>query len=54
MLTALLLGSLLASDPAPNAGLEIRLAPLAKDHRGKVALAVKNLETGDELLPQRR
>ncbi len=38
--------------------LESRLAPLAKDHNGKVALAVKNLETGesyyhnaDEVMP---
>ncbi len=38
--------------------LEDRLAPLAKDHKGKVALAVKNLETGesyyfnaDEVMP---
>ncbi len=40
------------------ASLEARLAPLAKDHKGKVALAVKNLETGesyylhaDEVMP---
>jgi beta-lactamase class A len=58
MLTALLLGSLLAADPAGSATLESRLAPLAKDHKGKVALAVKNLETGesyylnaDEVMP---
>jgi beta-lactamase class A len=47
MLTALLLGSLLAAGPSENPTLEARLAPLAKDHRGKVALAVKNLESGD-------
>jgi beta-lactamase class A len=28
-------------------GLETRLAPLAKAHKGKVAIAVKNLETGE-------
>lgn len=33
-----------AADPAP--GLEARLAPLARTHKGKVAIAVKNLETG--------
>jgi beta-lactamase class A len=32
-----------AADPA---GLEARLAPLARAHKGKVAIAVKNLETG--------
>jgi beta-lactamase class A len=47
MLTALLLGSLLAADPNVSDGLEARLAPLAKSHKGKVALAVKNLETGE-------
>lgn len=31
-----------------NASLESRLAPLAESHRGKVALAVKNLETGED------
>jgi beta-lactamase class A len=30
-----------------KADLEARLAPLAKAHKGKVALAVKNLETGE-------
>jgi beta-lactamase class A len=41
-----------------NASLESRLAPLAESHQGKVALAVKNLETGesyyrnaDEVMP---
>lgn len=28
--------------------LEARIAPLAKEHRGKVAVAVKNLKTGEE------
>jgi beta-lactamase class A len=35
--------SCLAADPT----LESRLAPLAKAHRGKVAIAVKNLDTGE-------
>jgi len=30
-----------------NVSLETRLAPLVKDHKGKVAIAVKNLETGE-------
>jgi len=47
MLTALLVGSLLAAGPSENPTLEARLAPLIKDHKGKVALAVKNLETGE-------
>ncbi|HWG46220.1 MAG TPA: serine hydrolase [Gemmataceae bacterium] len=46
MLIAVLLGSLLAADPTAESGLETRLAPLAKAHKGKVAIAVKNLETG--------
>jgi beta-lactamase class A len=46
MLFALCLGSLLAAEPA-NAGLDARLGPLAKAHQGKVAFAVKNLETGE-------
>ncbi|MCI0456401.1 MAG: class A beta-lactamase-related serine hydrolase [Gemmataceae bacterium] len=33
--------------PAP-ATLEARLAPLAKAHKGKVAIAVKHLETGEQ------
>ncbi|MBA4063585.1 MAG: serine hydrolase [Isosphaera sp.] len=32
--------------PAPT--LEARIAPLAKAHKGKVAVAVKNLKTGEE------
>ena len=58
MFTALLLGTLLATDPQPPSTLGARLAPLAKDHKGKVALAVKNLETdesyyldADEVMP---
>lgn len=35
-----------AADPAPT--LEARIAPLAKAHKGKVAVAVKNLKTGEE------
>ena len=34
-----------AADPA---SLEDRIAPLAKDHKGKIAVAVKNLRTGEE------
>lgn len=41
-----------------ESSLEDRLAPLAKDHKGKVAFAVKNLESGesnylnaDEIMP---
>ena len=58
MFSALLLSTLLAADPSSQTTLEVRLAPLAKDHKGKVALAVKNLETGenyylnaDEVMP---
>ncbi|MHB1426148.1 MAG: serine hydrolase [Gemmataceae bacterium] len=47
MLSALLLSTLLAADPPARPGLEARLAPLAGSHQGKVALAVKNLETGE-------
>ncbi|QJW97213.1 serine hydrolase [Frigoriglobus tundricola] len=32
--------------PAPAADLEARIAPLAKAHKGKVAVAVKHLKTG--------
>ena len=34
--------------PAPAADLESRIAPLVKTHKGKVAVAVKNLKTGEE------
>jgi beta-lactamase class A len=58
MLTALLVSALLAIDPATDTTLEARLAPLAKGHQGKTALAVKNLQTGenyyhnaDEVMP---
>ncbi len=34
-----------AADPAPT--LETRIAPLVKAHKGKVAVAVKNLKTGE-------
>jgi beta-lactamase class A len=33
-------------EPAPTRALEARLAPLVKAHRGKVAVAVKHLESG--------
>jgi beta-lactamase class A len=58
MLAALLVSTLFAADPATDTNLETRLTPLAKDHKGKVALAVKNLQTGesyylnaDEVMP---
>ena len=58
MLSVLLLTTLFVADPLAVSSLETRLAPLAKDHKGKVALAVKNLETGesyyrnaDEVMP---
>ncbi len=58
MLPALILSTLLAADPSAETSLESRLAPLAEAHKGKVALAVKNLETGesyyrnaDEVMP---
>jgi D-alanyl-D-alanine carboxypeptidase (penicillin-binding protein 5/6)/beta-lactamase class A len=35
----------LAADPAPS--LEARLAPLIRDHKGKVAVALKHLGTGE-------
>src|SRR5579871_1498217 len=40
-----LLGCLLLNPP--EGGLEARLAPLAKAHKGKVAIAVKHLGTGE-------
>ena len=33
--------------PPPPGGLAVRLEPLIKAHRGRVAIAVKNLETGE-------
>src|SRR5262249_51270333 len=33
---------------AAEPSLESRIAPLAKEHKGKVAVAVKNLKTGEE------
>ena len=33
--------------PAPAADLESRIAPLVKGHKGKVAVAVKHLKTGE-------
>jgi beta-lactamase class A len=58
MVTALLLLSLLPADTGVDANLQTRLDPLIKTHEGKVALAVKNLETGesyyhnaDEVMP---
>lgn len=43
---ALVLAALVAADPAPS--LESRIAPLAKAHKGKVAVAIKNLKSGEE------
>ena len=42
-----LLCVLLGAEPAGPSGLEARLAPLAKAHKGQVAIAVKNLETSE-------
>ena len=44
---ALVLVAFLASH-ASAADLENRIAPLVKDHKGKVAVAVKHLKTGEE------
>lgn len=58
MVTALLLVTLLNAGPSANTGFPARLDPLAEAHQGKVAIAVKNLETGesyfrnaDEIMP---
>jgi beta-lactamase class A len=40
----------LVAQPASAADLEARIAPLVKDHKGKVAVAVKNLKTGETYL----
>lgn len=37
----------LCAAPAPAADLEARIAPLAKGHKGKVAVAVKHLKSGE-------
>lgn len=37
----------LMAQPATAADLETRIAPLVKEHKGKVAVAVKNLKTGE-------
>jgi beta-lactamase class A len=57
MFMVLLFGTLFQAEPPPDS-LEARLTPLAKNHKGKVALAIKNLETGesyyhnaDEVMP---
>jgi beta-lactamase class A len=57
VLGPLLLACVCSADP-PADSLEARLAPLAKAHQGNVAIAVKNLETGesyylnaDEVMP---
>ncbi len=58
MLNILFLSTLLVADTSVEAGLQARLAPLAEAHEGRVALAVKNLTTGesyyrnaDEVMP---
>lgn len=58
MLSALILSSVLVADPSAESSLESRLLPLAEAHQGKVAIAVKNLDTGecyyrnaDEVMP---
>ena len=38
---------LLVASPVSAADLEERIAPLVKDHKGKVAVAVKHLKTGE-------
>ena len=43
---ALAAAALLAA-PAPAADLESRIAPLVKEHKGKVAVAVKHLKSGE-------
>ena len=50
MVSLALTAVLLASSPAgaEDKGLESRITPLAKAHKGKVAVAVKNLKTGEE------
>ncbi|MBN9118324.1 MAG: serine hydrolase [Planctomycetes bacterium] len=37
----------LVAQPVSAADLETRIAPLVKEHKGKVAVAVKNLKTGE-------
>jgi beta-lactamase class A len=39
---------MLACGRSPAADLDARIAPLAKEHKGKVAVAVKHLKTGEE------
>ncbi len=43
-----LVAVVLFASPVGAADLESRIAPLAKDHKGKVAVAVKHLKTGEE------
>ena len=51
-LLALAASALLSAAPAGDepASLESRIAPLVKAHKGKVAVAVKNLKTGEAFL----
>jgi beta-lactamase class A len=45
LFAVLILSTACRADDPPS--LEARLAPLAKEHKGKVAIAVKNLKTGE-------
>src|SRR5438067_8723502 len=47
-LTVLATGALRGHAAEPSAGLQERIAPLARAHKGKVAVAVKHLTTGEE------
>jgi beta-lactamase class A len=47
-MTAAVLVSLLVADPTPAISLEARIAPIAEAHKGKVAVAVKDLTSGEE------
>ncbi len=58
MFALLVLGMAFHDEPLARTTLEARLTPLARKHEGNVALAVKNLETGesyyrnaDEVMP---
>lgn len=48
MTRAAVAAALLLAPPAAAADLEATLAPLVKDHKGTVAVAVRHLKTGEE------
>jgi len=48
VLIVLATGALRGHAAEPSTGLEEKIAPLAKAHKGKVAVAVKHLTTGEE------